>query len=317
MRLFLASLCMLAVSALPHVDLVWYSPSVLDRAWIYNVLLRNTAIRTDTVYNGSTLPSILQRAAEGKTIVISTDTRAPILAMLSALDHRFSLFHLGDEIYKHDIRVYDNVTGVIVRPYYSPAIASRYPKAIFTPLGYGKAYNASVEAARPPSLRRYGWMFVGELKSTRGAMVEAMNRVGGREAYTRYTHSFASEDVRPAQMAAIMANTVFCPCPRGWWNKESYRIGEALEAGCIPIVEDDHYTPPKPADEHSTPYYFRRVFGSHPPFPVVDTWAEATTIVRNHFRSRGLLEQAQARVMRWWERVKERLASQIADALDC
>jgi hypothetical protein len=37
---------------------------------------------------------------------------------------------------------------------------------------------------------------------------------------------------------AKLANTIFCPCPRG--NKmESFRLTEALNSGCIPILDDD------------------------------------------------------------------------------
>ena len=39
-------------------------------------------------------------------------------------------------------------------------------------------------------------------------------------------------------MNKILVSTEFIPCPNGFFHPETYRLYEALESGCIPIVEN-------------------------------------------------------------------------------
>jgi hypothetical protein len=52
--------------------------------------------------------------------------------------------------------------------------------------------------------------------------------------------------------AQLLSETIFAPCPAGWENLDSFRVCEALEAGCIPIVERRPFYD-----------YFRHLFGDH------------------------------------------------------
>ena len=40
------------------------------------------------------------------------------------------------------------------------------------------------------------------------------------------------------EMSEILSSTKFIPCPNGFFHPETYRLYEALECGCIPIVEN-------------------------------------------------------------------------------
>ena len=39
-------------------------------------------------------------------------------------------------------------------------------------------------------------------------------------------------------MRKILSSTEFIPCPNGFFHPETYRVYEALECECIPIVEN-------------------------------------------------------------------------------
>lgn len=69
---------------------------------------------------------------------------------------------------------------------------------------------------------------------------------------------------RPTYLARLAA-TRFAPCPAGPGTPDSFRFYEALEAGCVPIVEDR-------CDGNERPGYWRLVFGDDVPFVTVASW---------------------------------------------
>jgi len=64
-----------------------------------------------------------------------------------------------------------------------------------------------------------------------------------------------------------MADTKVVPCPSGGDCPDTFRLYEALEAGCVPVV-DSH------ASRNLVPGFWDFLFPGGFPFPVVDTWAE-------------------------------------------
>lgn len=63
----------------------------------------------------------------------------------------------------------------------------------------------------------------------------------------------------------VLASTRFAPCPAGPGTPDSFRFFEALEAGCVPIVEDR-------CDGWEHPGYWHLTFGDDLPFPVLTDW---------------------------------------------
>ena len=72
---------------------------------------------------------------------------------------------------------------------------------------------------------------------------------------------------KPIDAVASSANfaPIFLPCPNGFVHPETYRLYEALECGCIPIVENAYR-------------YYDRLFPSNP-FIKIDKWSEAQSIM--------------------------------------
>ena len=67
-------------------------------------------------------------------------------------------------------------------------------------------------------------------------------------------------------MNDILSSTEFIPCPYGFFHPETYRVFEALECGCIPIVESAYD-------------YYEHVFPNNP-FLKVNIWKEAKPILQ-------------------------------------
>lgn len=85
------------------------------------------------------------------------------------------------------------------------------------------------------------------------------------EATVNETSGFTEGDP-PEEYIAKLSRAKLAPAPSGPVLADTFRLYEALENGCFPIVDDD---PP-----HGEPGYWNRVYGDVP-FPVVD-WSHVT-----------------------------------------
>ena len=103
------------------------------------------------------------------------------------------------------------------------------------------------------------------------------------------------------QYSALMSDTVFAPCPQGWENLDSFRVYEALEAGCIPIVER------RPRYD-----YFRLLLGEHP-MVTIDHWKEAPEAIRVLQRDPLALETRRTACATWWQATRRALVDRVRD----
>jgi hypothetical protein len=92
-------------------------------------------------------------------------------------------------------------------------------------------------------------------------------------------------------MSKILSSTIFIPCPNGFVHPETYRLYEALECGCIPIVENAYQ-------------YYERLFPSNP-FLKVDKWVEAKTIIEKWNEDK--IKKKQEECNKWWKDYKDQL----------
>jgi len=208
---------------------------------------------------------------------------------------RIVLLHLSDEAFRDDTGAYRYCEAVL-RNYRSEVLAAQ-ARVSFFPLGFKSGFGRAVSAARPASSRRYLWSFAGDAKkSTRSEMLDSMKTLP--RGFVHLTQGFGSGDSLPTEAYRdLLEESVLVPCPSGWSNLETFRVYEALEAGCIPIVER------RPAFD-----YFTDLLGAHP-IPTVSRWAEA----RDLFVGRSLedLESLRQSCEGWWRAFKRRLRPSI------
>jgi len=205
------------------------------------------------------------------------------------------LFHLGDEAYIDDCSCY-RWCRAVYRNYWSVTQA-RNSNVRFLPLGY-KAGFSNGEAIRPVTERRYVWSFCGDLnKTTRGSMNQHMTAL--EPNYLHVTSGWDAPDLLPVeQYRDIMDQSIFVPCGQGFCTPDSFRVYEALEAGCIPIVE-------RTAEFD----YFAGAYGDHP-MPVIRDWAEAPSLVSAILAS-GQAPALARRCHAWWIGLKAQVTASL------
>lgn len=92
-----------------------------------------------------------------------------------------------------------------------------------------------------------------------------------------------------------MAESKVVACPSGGAFPESLRIFEAIEAGCVPVVENHQF---------GNVSYWDYVFGERPPFPILVHWSDfprhLDQALREWPENRNLIQA-------WWAAYKAKL----------
>ena len=241
-----------------------------------------------------------QTPAENAVVVYSSFDAHPPTALLAYLARSpgHSLVHTGDERLQHDWSHY-RAARVVFRSYYDPRQRQNH---VFTlPLGFQSGFLNEVGPVALDA-KDMIWCFAGQLKSHRKKMVAVLSTFSPNKVHLTSQWS-DPEAIAPTAMAALYARTIFAPCPFGFRNPDSFRVMEALEGGCIPVVlsflgED----------------YFRFIYGEHP-FIVARSWARAAAEMRGLLADPGRLRERQVAVADWYARFKSDLALDVRDIL--
>jgi hypothetical protein len=145
---------------------------------------------------------------------------------------RVGLIHIGDEHSTADVSFYREA-DLVYRNYWRPVI-DRLPHCHYLPLGVNCPLGLFTKP--PVEERPHRWSFAGQAKLSRRTLIDvAATLPEGRLVVNEKFNSGLDK----AAYAALLRDTQIVLCPRGWSSVESYRLYEALEAGAIPLVEDD------------------------------------------------------------------------------
>lgn len=158
---------------------------------------------------------------------------------------------------------------------------------------------SAAEAAERP----LDWFFAGQVTHQRRQdLVAALRALEGRyKGDLVETPGFLQGLPREEYLRRI-ASAKVVPCPAGPGTPDSFRLYEALEAGCLPLA--DAVTP------EGWPGYWLFVYGDNLPFPVVEDWADLPAIMDEALA--GWPANAN-RASAWWQAEKRRLAYRLDD----
>jgi hypothetical protein len=271
-----------------------------EREWVGHLL---SGLKIEEMQHGA------QHQVRDRTIIIDdslTPERTTVYRELFDRGLRFGILHLGDEFYASDYECY-RYANFIIRNYWSPYYA--HDRRVLTvPLGLTNGFAPRRMAT---AQRSYVWSFLGAInKGSRIRMMDVMANVPGGYTHTMEgvpshynVRPYQSDDKNPVaitEYAEVMSRTLFAPSPMGWINLDSFRVYEALEAGCIPIVER------RPGLD-----YFTRLLGRHPMPSVVD-WAEAPALIAELMATPERLDALRCSCESWWQRIRRDLVSNVA-----
>ena len=224
-------------------------------------------------------------------LVLNGNNPTPIVKKYIEKGLRFGVFHVGDENYAHDTSYYPLAPFVLRAPW-----NKRYqhmPNVLQITLGYKTGFLKGLgeKELLSASERPYLWSFAGQVtKTTRKLMKKKLLEVRPFSLFEIATfndpNSLTTEEYR-----AQMLSSVFMPCPRGFWNVDTFRLYEGLECGCIPIVEAG------PND------YYANYMPDHP-FLVVNTWDEAPSLMKELIKNPENLEERRKQCQEWWKNYK-------------
>lgn len=224
-------------------------------------------------------------------LVITNDGRT-----IPAAGGRVVVIQTSDEL--HGVPPY-HADVLMVFKQYAPEAGRPNVRPI--PLGYAEGFPGRPPA--PAHSRAYDFSFAGYLHAARVQFKEEVEKI---EAAGRYRSFIRFNDdwrtgLGTGQYADLLYDTKIALCPSGIHSPESFRVFEALKAGCVVV------TTPKP----------KTWFYEGWPAVEVGHWSEAGPRIDELLGDPRRLSELQERHSRWWAEkcAEEKVAEYIAGEL--
>jgi hypothetical protein len=211
----------------------------------------------------------------------SVEEKNELYIKLNLICSKIFLFHLGDEFGFHNLSTVYNSCDYVWKPFCSSKYFNN-EKVMCIPIGY-----KSGVLNKEKSNRKYRWAFTGTPhKSSRHDLLYQFSNI--EPFFCHKTQKFDKNIISVDEMNDVLSSTDFIPCPNGFFHPETYRVYEALECGCIPIVENAYK-------------YYDRLFPGNP-FLKIDKWLDAKPIVQGWNNEQ--IEKKRTECKIWWKEKK-------------
>jgi len=207
------------------------------------------------------------------------------------------LIHLGDEGGEVDKKFYLNFKHVF-RTFYLNSFSSVL-NVTCIPIGYKTGLiNNSTEINN----RKYNWNFLGTVHGASRYDLIFQNK-NIKPNYINITKKFDGKNSLDAeQYYKIMGDTKFVLVSHGYYHPETYRLYEAIESGCIPIIEN--------------PHNFFDNFLPKNPIIKIKLWSEASNIINELNEDKIKLLKISNDLKNWWNQYKLTLKNKMKEKLD-
>lgn len=147
----------------------------------------------------------------------------------------------------------------------------------YLPLGY-TPHTRELVKKNGMGAKSLNWFFAGQVTPQRQACIDQLQDLSGGKL--EISPGFA-QGLPYEEYMQYMCRAKVVPCPIGNVSPDCFRVYEALEAGCIPIVQHKEF--------------WTLLFGDVP-FPVVEDWNTLPDLI-NHYKDRpDVNNKCQA----WW-----------------
>lgn len=214
------------------------------------------------------------------------------------------LIHLSDETVNDPVSIYDHpAVKLVIRNYVRKDIPPS-DKIITIPLGYVR--NRSLKGKfKKLSERTLAWSFAGSVdKPNRIEMLQTLATIelNSMKLLPTWKHPLPEE---ADEYMKTLEDTRFIPCPKGQ-NYETYRLYEALEAGCIPICVGDVN------NEHEC---YNKLIGDNA-ILISKDWLSVKSMIQQINTNPEALNQIQENLTKYWNSHKVNITAHILAALE-
>lgn len=120
------------------------------------------------------------------------------------------------------------------------------------------------------------------------------------------TKTFGAEAMEYGQYLRQLARTRIAPCPSGIESPDNFRLYEALEAGCLPVVDAF-------STNNQTLGFWRYLFGDDIPFPIVGYWDELIKLMPELLKD---YPRNANRCFAWWQQRKRAIRFKLIDDVE-
>ena len=286
---------------------VWYfvpnqQNKFLEREWLEEIIGRPLEYHA---YGSSDTPSsqpihflLLQKWQGVETMVIEK-LNALATANLSAV-----LLHLSDETLNDPTEIYNHpAVKLVIRNYVRKDIPPS-DKIITIPLGYVKGRSLKGKFKKL-SERTLSWSFAGSVdKPTRIEMLQTLSSIEPNSMKLLPTWKQPQPEEADEYMK-VLGDSKFIPCPKGQ-NYETYRLYEALEAGCLPICIGDAN------NDHDC---YNKLIGDNA-ILISQDWTSVKSMIQQICNNPEALNQIQDNLSKYWMTHKINITAHIVAALE-
>jgi len=254
--------------------------------WIYEILQK---VDYETIENENDIEK------DDVLIIVdsSVEKKNELYNKLNLICAKFFLFHLGDEFGSQGLPLIYKNCNFVWRPFCSNKYFASNGNAKCIPIGYKSGVlNKKIIN------REYKWAFTGTPhKTSRHDLLFQLANI--KPFFLHKTEKFNKKIISVDEMNNVLSTTEFIPCPNGFFHPETYRLYEALECGCIPIVENAYK-------------YYDRLFPDNP-FIKIDKWEDAKVIVNGWDKNK--IKNKSEECSLWWAEQKKNIQDFIVNKI--
>lgn len=154
----------------------------------------------------------------------------------------------------------------------------------------------------PRMQRDYDWSFYGQMTHSR--RIECVSATQGIPNGALVVTPGFTQGVTREEYYRIICRSKLVLCPSGPCTPDSFRFAEALEAGCVPIVDELTQYASYPAG------YWNYIFPGHLPFPLMRNWMTLDMVVELYLRDWATRARE---CFTWWIDQKQRMVRELME----
>jgi len=176
-------------------------------------------------------------------------------------------------------------------------VTTRLPNGYPTDMEIYRGKNKKEELEKP-----LDWFFAGQdTHPRRHVFIEYAQAIQDEKSVLVPTPGF-TQGLPHDEYYKLMASAKVIPCPCGAQAPDSFRVYEALESGCIPMVDN------RSTNLEYPPGYWTYLFRGETPLPIVDDWrsfpAQVTEVLKDWRHTAN-------KIGAWWQGYKRQLTYQL------